>query len=336
MITITSSNAYIILALGDGKINYIPKSNLTIAYLPTETVENKIVLTWPSGSNRSSFDSIRLGYTMIASPSVSNDADLLVLLQGYADEAAAVSASGGAGGGSIVYTNAAGDFTATPGTGDKTVTLAGLPFTLGYANLIGGSIKKVVAAGGAPESVYSGTESIVIAGNVITLADADDFVGTETLYVTLIGQDKWYDRSLDVAKVVVQNPEAAHYTDVEHIVDSANSTVDQHYSPEIFMAGYRQMIIQFTGSSAGSGVTFKVYSTVNPDAATPADGDATPSLDWVDRSTSILGAATKVLDGGASFIGGPERRYAMAHRFIIQYEPDNATNTADVYIRKFM
>jgi hypothetical protein len=332
--TITETSAYILLTEStSGRLNYIPKQNLTIAWNPEADVNNKIILTWPSGTNRSSFDSIRLGFGMVSSPVVASDAALIAILAGFADNI--VTSGGGAGGGSIVYTNAAGDFVATPGTGAKTVTITGLPFTLDYEHLIGGSIKKVVAAGGSPESVYSGTESIVISGGVITLADADDFVGTETLYVTLIGPDKWYDRNQDAAKFLDQNPDWAHYTDVEHIVDDSNATVDQHYSVPISADGYRDIAFQFTGSSAGAGVTFKIYATLNPTAATPADGDATPSLDWVDVSTPIIGAATVVLDGGASglYFGSPSP--SMPYKYIVQYEPDNVTNETDIFIRQY-
>ena len=39
--------------------------------------------------------------------------------------------------------------------------------------------------------------------------------------MTLIGPDKWYDLALDNAKVLVQNPQYAHYTDVETAVSES-------------------------------------------------------------------------------------------------------------------
>jgi hypothetical protein len=147
---------------------------------------------------------------------------------------ASSSGAGGAGGGSIVYTNAAGDFTATPGDGVKTVTITGLPFTLEAKHVAGGSIKKIDTNDIATDVPLT---DVAVAAGVITLADADNFATTDELYVTLIGPDKWYDRAQDSAKQLVQNPEWAHYTDVEHITDDSDATVDQHYSPEIFMDG---------------------------------------------------------------------------------------------------
>lgn len=239
---------------------------------------------------------------------------------------------GGAGGGSIVYTNSAGDFTATPGSGDKTVTITGLPFTLEAKHVAGGSIKKINASNEVSSVKLT---DIAVSSGVITLADAtENFAATDELYVTLIGPDKWYDQAQDSAKQLVQNPEWAHYTDVEHIVDASDATVDQHYSPEIFMDGYRNMALQLTGTSSGSGVTFKIYGTLNPSAATPADLAAAPSSDWVDLSTTILGAATVVLDSGASGLYF-ENTSLMVYKYIVQYEPDNATNETDIFVRRY-
>lgn len=127
--------------------------------------------------------------------------------------------AGGAGGGSIVYTNAAGDFIATANDATKTITITGLPFTLEAIHVVGGTIKKVTVANVVEDIPLT---DVAVAANVITLADADDFVATDTVYVTLIGPDKWYDRDLDNALVNVQNPNYGHYTDVEHIVEETN------------------------------------------------------------------------------------------------------------------
>jgi len=123
---------------------------------------------------------------------------------------AASSGAGGAGGGSIVYTNAAGDFTATANAGTKTITITGLPFTLEAIHVVGGSIKKIDV-----DDVVTTVPltDVAVAAGVITLDDADDFVVTDTVYITLIGPDKWYDRDQDNAKVNVDNSDPAHYTD---------------------------------------------------------------------------------------------------------------------------
>ena len=76
----------------------------------------------------------------------------------------AVMGNGGAGGGSIVYTNAAGDFIATPTSGAKTITITGLPFTLDVLNVAAGSIKLITSAGAV--SVVE-LENVTVSGGVV-------------------------------------------------------------------------------------------------------------------------------------------------------------------------
>lgn len=242
--------------------------------------------------------------------------------------------SSGAGGGSIVYTNASGDFTAVANDGTKTITITGLPFTLEDINVVAGSIKKI-AADGTVSTVDS--DSVTVAAGVITLLDADDFVATDTVSVTLVGPDKAYDRSLDTSKNTVQNPEWAKYTDVEHIVDTDTLSTDQeHYSPEIFMDGYRFAALQFTANaSIDTGVNFRIFATLNSSAATPAD-EAAVSADWVDTSSEILGSAPLNLgaaatESGIYFIDTE----TMPYKFIVQYTPTDGTNTCDIFLRRY-
>jgi len=127
--------------------------------------------------------------------------------------------AGGAGGGSIVYTNAAGDFVATPTTGAKTITITGLSFTLEAINVVSGSIKRIVSDGTVIDLDLS---DVSVAGGVITLDNIDNFTAGDVIYATFIGPDKAYDQSLDVTKIVVQNPDYGHYTSVETLVDEAD------------------------------------------------------------------------------------------------------------------
>jgi hypothetical protein len=298
--TITESTAYIILTWSGGDVRHIPKRNLTIVQKPNKHGAYKVYLNWPSGDYPNALDNIYLDYTEVSSPTYASNAALVAALTEMVDAAVGSSSAGGAGGGSIVYTNAAGDFVATANNGTKTITITGLPFTLEAKHVVGGSIKKINAN---DEVSNVKLTDVSVAAGVITLTDeADNFVTADTLYVTLIGPDKWYDRAQDSAKQLVQNPEWAHYTDVEHIIDDTDATVDQHYSPEIFMDGYRNLAIQLTATctTGAAGVVFKIWGTLNTAAATPADLDAAPSADWIDLSTDILGAATVTLGTAAS------------------------------------
>ena len=237
---------------------------------------------------------------------------------------------GGAGGGSIVYTNAAFDFTATPGPGARTITITGLPYTLEAKHVIGGSIKRKTVAGAITDVK---TTNVLVSGGVVTLSDADDTFATgDELYMTLIGPDKWYDQPQDAAKVIVEN--RLHYTDIEHIVDASDGTAAYpYYSAPIPAAGYKFAMFHFTGSSAVAGVAFRIYVTGNPNAAIPADGDAAPSLDWDDASIDIMGVTGTTLDGESDtfFVDGP----SMPHQYIVQYTPDTGTNETDIFIRKY-
>ena len=325
-ITITDSTGYIIFkdSAGTDQTVHVPKHNLTILQRTDAGNDTEyIYLNWPAGDRSGAKDWYKLNYLRVTSPTLASNDALVALLQEYVASAISGGSAGGAGGGSIVYTNAAGDFTATPGDGDKTVTIAGLPYALKAIHVVGGSIKRINSDDEVSDVKLT---DVTVAAGVITLDDeADNFALTDTLYVTLIGPDKWYDQAQDSAKQLVQNPEWAHYEDPNHIVDVSNATVDQHYSPEIFMAGYRYIAIQLTGTSSTAGVTFKIYGTLNTAAATPADLDAAPSADWTDHSTDILGAATITLDNGASeiyYVDSP----TMPYKLVIQFEPDHGTN----------
>ena len=266
---------------------------------------------------------------------VFTNTDTFVILTNVAKPSSA-SSGGGAGGGSIVYTNAAGDFTATINNGTKTITITGLPFTLENIHVAGGSIKKIAVTTNVLTTLTPTT--IAVAGGLIALTGIDDFVTGDVVYMTLIGPDKWYDQDLDNAKTNVQNPDYAHYTDPDHIVDVTDATVDQHYSGEIFPASYPYLAIQLTANATtgAAGVVFKFWGTLNPDAATPADLAAAPSTDWADISVEVLGAATVTLGTAATEskiynIDSP----TMLHKYIIQYDPGHATNTVDIFIGKF-
>ena len=128
----------------------------------------------------------------------------------------ASSGAGGAGGGSIVYTNMSGDFTATPTNGAATITITGLPFTLEPGHVALGSIKKKAVTTNVITTLIPST--ISVSGGVITLGGITNFATGDEVYVTLIGPDKAYDTSLDNTLVAVQNPDYAHTTSVETLV----------------------------------------------------------------------------------------------------------------------
>jgi len=127
----------------------------------------------------------------------------------------AAAGGGGAGGGAIVYSNMAGDFTATITNATPNITITGLPFTLEAGNVAMGSIKKKAVTTNTISTLNPST--ISVSGGVITLGGIPNFATGDEVYVTLIGTDKAYDTGLDSNLVIVQNPCYAHTTGVEQI-----------------------------------------------------------------------------------------------------------------------
>lgn len=217
-ITITQTGSHIIFtnSLAPAEVINVPKRNLTILQrIDKSSTLEYVHLNWPAGGSKAlpagiwHKDDYKLRAADVTSPTLADNDALVALLLTYAADIE--SGASGAGGGSIVYTNAAGDFTATANAGTKTITITGLPFTLEEIHVVGGSMKKIDVDDKV--STVPLTDVKVTVG-VITLEDADDFVATDTVYVTLIGPDKWYDRDQDHAKMNNENPDYAHYTDI--------------------------------------------------------------------------------------------------------------------------
>jgi len=341
--------------------------------------------------------------TLTITGAVFTAADYFVI-QTNVPRASSAGASG-AGGGSIVYTNAAGDFTAVANNATKTVTITGLPFTLDDIHVVGGTIIKISTDG---TTLTLAPTTTTVAAGVITYTGIDDFVTTDTVYVTLIGPDKWYDNALDNALVNVQNPNYAHYTDTEILINEAdlgitdtatgtdtntltdtNHTIatidfdaeqvavgyeaysegedtaatvnsitdgdnietdaivdwtgDVYWLPEckrfeIPMEGYRFLSIhaKLVTGDVNNVAYMKLYATNNVLA------DTTDDTDWVDVSTSVLGAAqisaTNTTTEGIYFVDTS----TIALKFMIKIVGEvmdggaaaAADNDFDVYIRK--
>ena len=205
--------------------------------------------------------------------------------------------AGGVGGGSIVYTNAADDFVATITNGTKNITITGLPFTLEPKHVVGGSIKKIAVTTDIVTDVA--LTDVVVAAGVITVADEGvNFATGDEVVVTLIGPDKHYDKGLDTDKVTTDNPDYAHYTDVEFIIDESNlgitATTDGGDTDTLTDGGET-----FTAETVAEGYT--AYQVTDGEWAT-VDVDTLYGLAG-DGGCSGAGASveTSVLTGGATW-----------------------------------
>ena len=151
-----------------------------------------------------------------------------------------------AGSGNNNYSNMANDFTATITNGAKTVTVAGLPFTLEAKHVVAG-ISKVIDSSGNVKTIS--LDNVTVSSGVITYSDkSENFSTGDVMVLTLVGPDKTYDSSLDVSKTIDQSPLWARYTDSEAIISAAQdfTAAWADLGPEIDMRGYTELNVYIT------------------------------------------------------------------------------------------
>jgi hypothetical protein len=174
--------------------------------------------------------------------------------------------------GDIIYTNATGDFTATINNGTKTITIAGLPFTLEAINVVSGSIKKIAVTTNVVTDIP--LTNVVVAAGVVTLADTDNFVTGDIVLVYLVGPKKGYDLALDLIKTQEQSPLNQQYIE-ESIVDTTNVATGTYYPAATGMPFGAYKNLSITGKlidGAGETTTLTWEITNDEDTAT---------TDWV-------------------------------------------------------
>lgn len=167
-------------------------------------------------------------------------------------------ASAATGGGASTYSNASGDFTATPTVGTTNITITGLPFTLEEKHLVNGSIKRI-DSDGLVSVVDSGT--ISVSGSVITLDEADDFETGDSVVVSLTGPDKAYDVALDAIRIFMLNPGYEHYTSVEHLIDESNLGIDGTHDGGDASATFTDTGETFTAETVAEG--YEIYNVTD-------------------------------------------------------------------------
>ena len=234
--------------------------------------------------------------------------------------------AGGAGGGSIVYTNMSGDFIATPTNGAATITITGLPFTLEAGHVALGSIKKKANSTNVITTLSPST--ISVSGGVITLGGITNFATGDEVYVTLIGPDKAYDTALDNTLVAVQNPQFAHTTSVETLVSETNllgikATADA--------GGSATLIVDADGafSVANIATGYIAYQTTDSQSATVSTVDNTTNI----TTTTLSGAATWA---SKAYSLPQVKRYEInmdTYNFLTIHYRLNATTNCNAYLK---
>ncbi len=242
---------------------------------------------------------------------------------GFDDDKDAFRTTGGGsgssvGGGNNSYSSGAGTFIATPNVGTKTITITGAPFTVTVCSVINGLIKRTSASGVITVMPLT---NVSVAAGVITLADAYDFEIGDTVCVVLTEADKAYDPTTNTNLNTTNNPEWAHYTDADRVIDEVNKAMGT-YRVVINSVSYRNHVVQLAGSG---GVTFKIYATIDPSATTA-------SLNyWEDISSTVMGAASLVDSTGLYFLD----TYMMPTRFMLEYILSDGSNAIDALWRKY-
>jgi hypothetical protein len=227
-----------------------------------------------------------------------------------------------------VYSVASLDFTATPGTGDKTVTIAGLPFTFTVINILSAFYYD---ASNVRHDLPLTTVSVT--GAVITFTDkASNFAGTEEVEVYIAGKQKSGDNISDVTKVQDTNPfnlkQDGNGGALLSLTSIAEDTTDYGY---IDMTGYRYLSIQ---GILSSGTTDTI--TVTIEASDQDDDTAMESCTYSDITLAMDGTASSFVD--TSFFLLPSFPINAKYVRVKYVTSDTEGNDTDltVYIRKMV
>ena len=218
------------------------------------------------------------------------------------------------------HSSGRGDFSAAF-TSDTTITLSSNPSIasnqLAFITYTpsGGTLAKTLVNG-------LGGVTLTISSNVITVDGAGTpFASGDVYDVGVNLQDKGYDPSTQSNKNSILNPEHAHYTSAEHVIDVADVSADT-YRKVIEQEGYRNACLHLNVSG---GVTATIWASLDDTA------DATADTGWIDVSTLVLGAASLVDGSGIYFVDS----YIMPDRYMIKYVTSDATNAVDAWFKKY-
>jgi len=265
-----------------------------------------------------------LNYTMISSPVYASNDEFFAGITGMISGVSL--GSGGGGGSDNIYSNAAGQFVATPTVGTSNITITGLPHTLEAIQVAAGSLQKINSSG---EVSTLNTSNVVVSGSVITLSGEDVFETGDVILASLAGPDKAYDDALDSDITTILNPDSAKWTSPEHLVDLSAQAADtlRYVIP---MEGFKDLSMHwlFTNSNAGDTITMTLWATNNAAADDSAD------TNWVDVSGDLLTKTLTVTNGTVQFIEVLKEAFYLKLMVKLVVVSAAATNAVDIYIKK--
>ena len=240
------------------------------------------------------------------------------------DPAGTGSAGAAGGGGALTgvgtYSNASGDFAVESIDGTKSVYVTGASFTIEVKHISNGSGKTWDSLALTLTDIV--LTKVSVSGDTITFPNqAANFTATDSVTLFLIAPTKAYDIPQDVTKTSNRNPDYAHYTNIEPIIDETNLDTDSVYAP-FYMASYQYFSLHVNVSG---GVIVTVYVSNNSAAS-----DTDETSDWVDYSSTIFGAANVEDSEGLYFQDTP----IMPLKFLVKVVTTDNSNAADIFLRR--
>jgi hypothetical protein len=230
------------------------------------------------------------------------------------------------------------DFTVTY-TSASTVTLTGLPFTItngtqvSYIKVRNGSTNittvYVNGAGGYAFAHSSGVITAYLNGVATSIFTVNDMYE-----MGVNGQQKSYDATLDVGKVINQSPDRASYVQ-DSLLDTTNIAAATNYYPSslgMSMDGYKDASLSGKFIDADGTMTMSIEVT-NDEDQTNADWiDASLSCGDVKTGINVIASALTVTNGTLTF--GLSLENLNFSYFRVKMVNDGATNTGIIKLRR--
>lgn len=180
---------------------------------------------------------------------------------------------------------------------------------------------KVIHADNTSEVLTNGAGGVtmVYGAGIITIYGLTPFVTGDVYEVGINGAKKAYDDSTDSEKVTVLNPYQAYVSDVEVPTSALNSANGTAVYLILYPDAYRNMILQFVLTA----IDVKLYATLKEDAS-----DISVDSAWFDITNEIFEVST-LQTSKKGLINVPYEK------LMVKYTPTNATNSLDLFIRKY-
>lgn len=229
-----------------------------------------------------------------------------------------------------------------------TLTLAGSYPTINYNSQVV-FIKFTDDTLHTAEVFVNGQNGVVIehsAGTLTIIGVGTPFTDTNDYEVGINATPVGMDISGDALKTLVQNMEAGHYTDPEHVdEDNEGARNDTKYTrTAIEMGSYKYLSFTYliTSDDVHNDVRLKVYATNKNNYSLPDEDTAIADSDMIfDVSEEVLGNAAGIsVNNGSSgdneCIDTPTKYYAFV--FELKYDEDDTStplNAVDIYIIRY-